>query len=382
MAVDPKTGPGALDRQDVRRQEPSEEQMDNRLILVAGSGRSGTSLLAGILKEIGGHVPQPEVVADDTNPFGFSEPKWVVDFHTRLLRKVGVYTSDARPSAWAKTAELGRDWDIQRELDGWLRREFGNGDHVVIKDPRLLWFITLWRKVGETIAAPCFLTTLRHPLQVIMSKQTYYGGRWHPNTRVGGWLNTMLYTERATRGNRRAVVRYDDLLSDWMQSLAKVSEELDLALLERAVPGQMRAAARLVDPSLRRARATWSSLGVDDPLVELAEETWGVLDRAATSGQSDSPSLRSDLDRLRERYVELYAFAETLAQPSVYAGGSQKRRREGTAPAAQVSSARRTVRRVKRRIRQTKYRWDKRSESRTDEQEAGESSPSVEAPQR
>ncbi|MGZ4640147.1 MAG: sulfotransferase family protein, partial [Actinomycetes bacterium] len=52
-----------------------------RLVLVAGVGRSGTSVFAGILRQAGFHVPQPEVDADSTNPKGFGEPRWVVDFH-------------------------------------------------------------------------------------------------------------------------------------------------------------------------------------------------------------------------------------------------------------------------------------------------------------
>lgn len=340
--------------------------MDNRLILVAGSGRSGTSLLAGVLKALGGYVPQPEVTADETNPQGFGEPQWVVDLHGKLLRAAGVHPSDARPSAWAKTAEVGRDWDVQRELESWLRREFKNADHLVVKDPRLLWFIPLWRRAGEVMAAPCFVTTLRHPLEVIKSKQTYYGENWHPNNRVAGWLNTMLFTERATRGSRRTAVRYDDLLADCMQAVAKVGETLDLELLERASPTQMRAASRLVDPSLRRARATWDSLAVDDRLVEMAEETWSLFDRAATKGNLDNPSLKSDLDRLRERYIDLYRFAESVTESSIAAAQRNGQPRKGSGAGTSfrpIRSARRFRRRAMRKVRQTVYR--RRSRNRT-----------------
>ena len=337
--------------------------MDNRLILVAGSGRSGTSLLAGILKALGGHVPQPEVNPDDSNPHGFGEPQWVVDFHAKLLSTAGVFPSDARPSAWAQAAAAGRDDDVRAELETWLHREFRHGDHVIVKDPRLLWFIPLWRRAGETLAVPCFLTTLRHPLEVIMSKQMYYGEKWHPNNRVAGWLNTMLYTERATRGGRRGLVRYDDLLTDFMSAVAKFSDPLDLALIERSSPLQARAAARLVDPSLRRARATWSSLEVDDRLVELAEETYEAFDRAATQNDLDKPAIRSELDQLRERYVDLYAFSESVAESSVLAA-----RRDGRAgrpsgggaggkkrPASSLKRARRLWRRAKGKARRTVY---------------------------
>ena len=90
------------------------------LVLVAGSGRSGTSLFTGILQRLGFHVPQPEVPADETNPRGFAESQWVVDFHTRLLKKAAVQVSDARPTAWARVAELTLDSQLGEELRTWL----------------------------------------------------------------------------------------------------------------------------------------------------------------------------------------------------------------------------------------------------------------------
>jgi hypothetical protein len=313
-------------------------------------------LLAGIFKAMGAYVPQPEVIPDDTNPQGFGEPRWVVDLHTKLLRTAGVHSSDARPSAWAKTAEVGRDWDVQAELEAWLRKEFRNGDHVVVKDPRLLWFIPMWQRAGEAVATPCFVTTLRHPLEVIMSKQMYYGQKFHPNNRVAGWLNVMLFTERATRGSRRALVRYDDLLNDCMLALSKISDVLDLALIERSTPAQAREAARLVNPSLRRARATWDSLGVDDQLVELAEETSAVFDKAAAANSIDDSSIGSELDRLRERYADLYSFAESLAESSLSAASSPKRRTEARGSSrAPLKSGRKLWRRAKRKARRAIY---------------------------
>jgi len=35
--------------------------------------------MSGMLGHLGFHIPQPEVKADDTNPRGFGEPRWVVD---------------------------------------------------------------------------------------------------------------------------------------------------------------------------------------------------------------------------------------------------------------------------------------------------------------
>ncbi len=77
-----------------------------KVLFVAGAGRSGTSTMAGLMQILGLHVPQPEVVADETNPKGFGEPRWVVDHHDRLLKEAVVQVSDARPEAWFETGRI------------------------------------------------------------------------------------------------------------------------------------------------------------------------------------------------------------------------------------------------------------------------------------
>ena len=109
----------------------------SRLVLVVGVGRSGTSLFAGILGQLGFHIPQPEVEADDTNPRGFSEPRWVVDFHTRLMRARRVTVNDARPAAWESTAAAAGDPDAQGELRALARRAVRRRRTAwSVKDPR------------------------------------------------------------------------------------------------------------------------------------------------------------------------------------------------------------------------------------------------------
>jgi len=333
---------------------------DDRLILVVGSGRSGTSLFSGILKALSCHVPQPEVAADNTNPRGFGETQWVVDFHTRLLAQAKVQTADARPVAWSDTAKVGLDRTVEDELQTWLKAEFVHGDHVVIKDPRLLWFLPLWTNVGNHLNVGVrYATVLRHPKEVIKSKMTYYGEFLNPTNRTAGWVNTMLYTERATREGLRTFTKYEDLLADWTVELSKVSGALDLKLMERVTAAQIRAASRLVDPSLKRSATDWETLGVHKQVADLAEEAWELLDRLATKGDSSDPSIRSDFDELRQRYLEFYDVIEATAQSSILA--VRRKEREAAKqqrPAAQARSlvargkrkARRVLRKIKRRV--------------------------------
>src|SRR3712207_1493729 len=108
-------------------------RMSRDLLLVAGSGRSGTSLFVNIVGNLGFHVPEPWVAADDSNPRGFGEPQWVVDRHTALLRQANVQVTDARPSAWANAARLCLDERVSAEVREWLQDQFSHHDQVVIK---------------------------------------------------------------------------------------------------------------------------------------------------------------------------------------------------------------------------------------------------------
>jgi hypothetical protein len=97
-------------------------------------------------------------------------------------------------------------------LRRWLARELNVSDNVLIKDPRLLWFAPLWRHVAEDLGARVrFVTMLRHPAEVVHSKETWYEDLSNPANRLTGWVNTLLYTERATRHDRRAYVEYKQI---------------------------------------------------------------------------------------------------------------------------------------------------------------------------
>jgi hypothetical protein len=319
------------------------------LVLVAGSGRSGTSLLAGILQRLGSHVPQPEVPADDTNPRGFGESQWVVDFHTALLERARVQVADARPAAWAHTAEIGFDPAVERQLRTWLEREFAEHDHLVVKDPRLCWFIPLWRRCGEAAgAAPRFVTMVRHPAAVVDSKQRSYGGWQGDVGRTAGWVNQTLFTERATRDAPRTFVRYDALLADWTETIGLVGEALDLAAIRDAPAPAMRRVHEFVDRSLNRSRPDWGDTRIPEPLRDLAERTFELVSEPAASPER--------LDAARAAYVDLYEQAEAIAQSSVAAN-----RRPPSAAAQLPRPAASLMRRVPRRLRhRIPLRWRQR----------------------
>jgi hypothetical protein len=290
------------------------------LLLVAGSGRSGTSLFSGLLKRLGFYIPQPEVPADESNPRGFAESQWVVDFHARWLGRVGVQSSDARPAAWAQVAEVALDEGVVRQVRGWLGKQFRESDQIVIKDPRLSWFLPLWRRSAHEVGAGLRVATvLRHPAAVVDSKQRYYGAWQDEVSGTAGWINQMLFTERGTRELNRAFVRYEDLLDDWPRVVGSVVETLGLTAITEAPTSWLRDAHDFVDRDLSRSRTDWpKDLSMPVALREQADSVWELMSELA---ERDVPEVSKKLDAARARYIDFYGEAESIAQSSVRAAG-------------------------------------------------------------
>lgn len=317
-----------------------------KLVLVTGSGRSGTSSVSGTLYRFGFYIPEPMVQADEKNPRGYYEPSWVARFHSRWLEGIPVRTIDSRPHAGQvamdtvneKREETLRTW-VQETLDS-----RPDGDVVVIKETRAYWVLPLWYRVADAVGADmATLTMLRHPTQVVRSRDTAYLSHkadtlrlQRETTNVAAWMNSVFETERSTRGHQRTFVPYLDFIADWREAMTRACAQIGVD------PGDLTAPHDVDDfitSSLNRSSDSWEGLAVPDQLREMADATWAaanqlVIDPADAGAQAD-------LDRLREQYVDLYTTSYAISSDEATA-------REFAAR----TKSKRTVERQKSRIEQ------------------------------
>ena len=334
---------------------------ERRLVLVVGVGRSGTSLLAGILGQLGFHIPQPEVKADETNPRGFGEPQWVVGFHRPLMRKARVTVFDSRPVAFERTREAAADETAHARLREWLSEQLGLADDVVVKDPRIGWFLPLWRASADELAVrTSYVTMLRHPAEILLSAKRSYGEWQTDASRAASWVNEMLEIERATRGSNRVFVRYEDLMGDWAAELRRAGEQLGLPQLTGLDRADHAAVDAFVDPTLHRNRGSWDELDVPQRVSELADRVWGELQQLA-SADGDDAAVAERLDALRTAYADLHGEAEAIAQSAVTAVDPKRWRAKRPArpeaakgpPPLRARVARRLPKRVRSALRRS-----------------------------
>ncbi len=314
-------------------ESPSPDGGRRSLLLVAGSGRSGTSLFTGLTSRLGFHIPQPEIKANEANPHGHGEPKWALGFHKQLMRSLAISHDDARPGAWELADRVADRADARRRLAEWLTEQFGESSRVVIKDPRLSWFVELYRTVASELSADvAVVTMLRHPAETVRSKQMAYGSGLDVRTRMASWLNLMLFVEYRTRRLPRAIIGYDDVLMRWQEALAAAERSLPFSLVGSAHQEQLDNADDLVDASLRRSHPAWDDLALPPTLQELAMTTYDALSaqaiRVDPTGSDDVLGF-TELDEARRAYTQYYADAEAVVRSSITAARTKERRRVG-----------------------------------------------------
>jgi hypothetical protein len=301
-----------------------------KLVVVTGSGRSGTSSVAGALKRLGLYIPQPEVATDERNPRGYYEPLWVAEFHKWLLNPIPVRTIDSRPNA-GRIAKKAVTPEVEQRLKGWLVEQLATGEkQILLKDTRAYWVYDLWQRVSTQIDTQLTsLTMLRHPAQVVRSRDTAYLTEMdrsfrqkRETTNVAAWINAAFETERATRGNPRAFVPYYDLIGDWRTALNRAGSQLGLRYNDTS---GHHAVDDFIDAGLNRSKPDWDGLEVSPTLIDLADRAWDAMNALVETPEDRSVMKR--IDGLRREYRELYESAAAIALDETTAQVAKVRRK-------------------------------------------------------
>jgi hypothetical protein len=295
----------------------------SKLVLITGTGRSGTSTMSGTFDQLGLHVPGPYLGANESNPKGFFESKWAVRWHKQITSGAGINDFDSRPTAFDLAQKAVTD-ELRTQLRDFLTREGHDHEQVVVKDPRSVWAQQEWRSAADDVGMEiAFVSMLRHPAEVVGSRTTYYANpddadaqRSYATFNVARWVNSSLVSERETRGQARAFVSYVDLLADWRPVLAGLAEDLGLTYDVDVAGGEVSGVDDFIDPGLRRHEVTWSELEIPEPLQSVAQSVWDAL-LVLQAGHGVDQSASAELDVLLERYRELFRTAADISHDAL-----------------------------------------------------------------
>ena len=268
---------------------------ERQLIFVLGMHRSGTSAVTRLLNLLGAGLGHGLLEAQkDVNELGFWENEGVVRLDESILRNLDSHWFDFReyPQQWWLSSIFE---DSRSRIRDILNCEFADSALTAIKDPRLCRLLPVWLEEvrQEGISHSC-LMVLRNPAEVARSLEKRDG--IDRDAACYLWLIHVLDAEFYSRGMPRALVSYDQVLSDWRSCAVRMEKDLGVSwpILSETVEGR-------IDRALRSdLRHFTADNGTQNPglLSDLSQETYRRMTTEPLSGnESYLDAVRQDLYR-------------------------------------------------------------------------------------
>ena len=195
-----------------------------RVILVMGMHRSGTSAATRVVSLLGAALGGPLIPPGIDNPKGFWELAAAVKINDKLLKGLGRTWYDMRemPANWLESPAAQ---EALPEIMRVIREDFRNQSLCVLKDPRLCLVAPLWIKAlrASGFKVNC-LFVIRDPNAVVDS--LHLRNEWPRAPLFLMWVQYLMEAEAGTAHSPRAMIAYEQLVSDWRGTMARVAEDL------------------------------------------------------------------------------------------------------------------------------------------------------------
>jgi hypothetical protein len=187
--------------------------------------------------------------------------------------------------------------------------------------------VPFWLQILDAEAIlPAPVLIYRNPFEVAGSLERASGvARDHS---LLMWLRHVLDSEIATRGIRRSIVRYQDLLADPRTAIARMSESLGLQWPTSSLTDEE--IGRLLKPALGHQETGIQSPA--SPLCDWLTQTFEALDNLASESES-ADAAHETLDRVRSEFDRTTAVFGSLferegAQRRAFVENTQQREAE------------------------------------------------------
>jgi hypothetical protein len=266
-------------------------------LVVLGMHRSGTSALTRVLNIFGATLPRNTMGAGLGNETGHWEPQKLVDFHDEVLCELDSSWHDWHALDLSKLTALCRA-EIKARIAEIIAAEYGEASLFVVKDPRICRFAPLFLEaLTEVGIIARSVLIFRNPLEVAQSLERRDG--MPPEEASLLWLRHVLEAEIATRGTKRAVLFYGDLLTDWKSELQRVSLGTG-CIWPNPAEDVAEHVQRFLDPGQRHHVLSGEDIMLDSRMCDWVAEVYGALHRLRHSPAS--AAALSTIDRVRREF--------------------------------------------------------------------------------
>jgi hypothetical protein len=227
-----------MNNQESTARNPSDFSRDKPVVVVLGMHRSGTSLLANLLAELGVDLGSELLAADYHNQAGYWEQAEINRLQDSLLQRLagnwsGPAWMNPLPLAWERlaAAECRREMEqLKQVVQGEIARARGV---FGFKDPRTSRLLPVWRQIfSELNLEPRYLLAIREPSAVAASL-----ARRDQISRVHAeslWLAYNLDALRDAGGQLLGVVDYHRWFTEPREQIRTLAQALNLSWQDRA----------------------------------------------------------------------------------------------------------------------------------------------------
>ena len=252
---------------------------NNHALIILGMHRSGTSLLTGLLSQVGVqmgkslYAPQKGV-----NEKGFWEHEDIVDTHDELLLNLGSQWDDLLPLAdgWWENALIR---PFAEKLGELVRRDFSAAEVWALKDPRMCRLLPLWLSIlASWQVKATFVCMNRNPFEVVASLQKRDG--FSREKALVLWLSHSLSAEFYSRGLPRIFIEFDEVVQNPARVLLKIEQESGV-VFPISVKEAIEKIDSFVSPDLRHHTAGTRQYSADEPLPLIASELHRIFGELA-----------------------------------------------------------------------------------------------------
>lgn len=297
-----------------------------RVLIVLGMHRSGTSALAGVLHFMGVNLGSRLIEAAADNPKGFWEHREIVDVHDEVFHTLGSWYEDIRllPENWWQLESIA---PFTKEISKIIHRDFTNSPIWGVKDPRLCRLLPLWSPVFKEIGCePSCILIFRNPYEVAASLQKRNG--FAINKSLLLWLEHTLEAIAASEYFRRVVISYDQLLKDWPSILSRISDVLEV-IFPSALSDNSSVIQNFLDPDMYHNRApkpgspNWvRPSNLDENIEKFVKEVFEIILEASLHASSlISPeilSIHSSVKSSVREHKLKSVFYESFSEQGLY----------------------------------------------------------------
>ena len=293
----------------------NKSQNNNRVIVVLGVHRSGTSALARSLQVLGIGLGDNLHSAGLDNPKGFWEDRDCVAINEELLNRVGS-EYDHLGLAWNFNVDEPAISDLYLQAIQLVSQSISKNKGIWgVKDPRICRLLGFWNKVFDACGCDVsYIISLRDPISVAESLQKR--NNIYPEKSFFLWLQHIDPAILDSRDKTRIVVNYDYLIDAPEKQLVRIANCLNIPFEEKNNELLNDFLAGFLDNKLRHSSYSLSQISADNRIPYDTLKAYKLLMRVAQDEISiDSDEIQSSFEQFQynlQAYAPAFSYANSL----------------------------------------------------------------------